>query len=274
MKLQGKVALITGGGGGIGAAIVERFVHEGAKVCISGRRQEGLDEMARTLPSGTVATCAGDVSKDEDAARMVKTTVDFGGRIDVLVNNAGTNVTGSLVDTDRAVWKKGIEVNLIGPFLLMREAIPHMIKNRGGSIINIGSGAGIRAMANHSAYCTSKAALIMLSQQAAIDYGPQKVRVNAICPGVVKTPMAEKDLGEIAKIIGMDNASFFDMIAKVTPLQRFAEPMEMGGICTFLASDDSSFITGAAIAVDAGTTVVDVIGAEIMGTLRRHYEQR
>jgi NAD(P)-dependent dehydrogenase (short-subunit alcohol dehydrogenase family) len=114
----------------------------------------------------------------------------------------------------------------------------------------------------------------MLSQQAAIDYGPQKVRVNAICPGVVKTPMAEKDLGEIAKIIGMDNASFFDMIAKVTPLQRFAEPMEMGGICTFLASDDSSFITGAAIAVDAGTTVVDVIGAEIMGTLRRHYEQR
>ncbi len=274
MQLQGKVALITGGGGGIGAAIAERFVHDGARVCISGRRQEGLDGMARTLPSGTVATCAGDVSKDEDAARMVKTTIDFGGRIDVLVNNAAINAAGSLVDTDRAVWRKGIDVNLIGPFVLMQEAIPPMIKNGGGSIINIASGAGIRALANHSAYCTSKAALIMLTQQAALDYGPQKIRVNAVCPGVVKTPMSENDLGDIAKTIGMDKAGFFEMLAKMTPLQRFAEPAEISGICAFLASDDSSFMTGAAIAIDAGTTVVDVIGAGIMAALRRYYEQR
>jgi meso-butanediol dehydrogenase / (S,S)-butanediol dehydrogenase / diacetyl reductase len=109
----------------------------------------------------------------------------------------------------------------------------------------------------------------MLTQQAALDYGPMKIRVNAVCPGAVKTDMVETEFGRIGKMIGMDSASFFDMVSKVLPLQRFADPPEIGGVCTFLASDDSSFMTGAALVIDAGTAIVDVLGATMMDALRR-----
>jgi NAD(P)-dependent dehydrogenase (short-subunit alcohol dehydrogenase family) len=274
MKLQGKVALITGGGTGIGAAIAARFVAEGAKVCISGRRRETLDKVVGAFPPGSATTCQGDVSRDEDVARMVATTVEFGGKIDVLVNNAAISVNGSVAEMDRSVWRQVIGSNLTGPFMLMQEAIPHMIRNGGGSIINIASMGGLRCLPGMPAYCTSKAGLIMLSQQAALDYGQQKIRVNAICPGAIKTEMVEKEFGQIGRMIGMEPDSFFEMVSKVLPLQRFGDPREIGGICTFLASDDSSFMTGSAIVIDAGTAIVDVLGAEMMGAVRRHFEQQ
>jgi meso-butanediol dehydrogenase / (S,S)-butanediol dehydrogenase / diacetyl reductase len=274
MKLQGKVALITGGGAGIGAAITERFVAEGARVCISGRRQEMLEKTARSLPSGTVVTCVGDTSKDEDVARMVATTVEFGGKIDVLVNNAAISANGTITETERSVWRKVLEVNLTGPFMLMQESIPHMIKSGGGSIINIASVGGTRCLPGMPVYCTSKAGLIMLTQQAALDFGSQKIRVNAVCPGAIKTDMVEKEFGQIGRSIGMESASFFDMVSKALPLQRFGEPAEIGGVCVFLASDDSSFMTGAALVIDAGTAVVDVLGATMMGAVRRYHEQK
>jgi meso-butanediol dehydrogenase/(S,S)-butanediol dehydrogenase/diacetyl reductase len=269
MKLEGKVALVTGGGTGIGTAIAERFVKEGAKVCITGRRQQMLDTVAQSLPSGTVTTCSGDVSKDDDVARMVAAAVAFGGKLDVLVNNAAISAQGPVGDLTREVWQKVFDVNLTGPFLLMKAAIPHMIKGGGGSIINIASVGGLRCLPGFPAYCSSKAGLIMLTQQTALDYGPHKIRCNAVCPGGIKTDMTEKEFGQFGKMLGMDTESFFATISTALPLQRFGEPPEIGGICTFLASDDSSFMTGAALVIDAGTSVVDVLGASIMGALRR-----
>jgi NAD(P)-dependent dehydrogenase (short-subunit alcohol dehydrogenase family) len=269
MKLQGKVALVTGGGTGIGTAIVERFVKEGAKFCITGRRKEMLDKVAKSFPKESITTCPGDVSKDEDVARMVETTVKFGGKLDILVNNAAISIQGPVADLDRAVWRQVIDVNLTGPFMLMQAAIPHMIKAGGGSIINIASVGGVRCLPGFPAYCTSKAGLIMLTKQAALDYGPHKIRCNAVCPGGIKTDMTEKDFGQFGKMLGMDTDAYFKLISAELPLKRFGKPEEMGGICTFLASDDSSFMTGAALVIDAGTAVVDVVGASIMGSLRR-----
>jgi NAD(P)-dependent dehydrogenase (short-subunit alcohol dehydrogenase family) len=268
-RLEGKVALITGGGTGIGAAIAERFVAEGARICITGRRQEMLDQTAAALPAGTVTTCAGDTTKDEDVARMVERTIKFGGKLDVLVNNAGIAAHGSVVDIDRKAWRQVIDVNLNGPFMLMQEAIPHMIKAGGGSVINVASVGGLRCLPGYPAYCASKAGLIMLTQQAALDYGAYKVRCNAICPGGVKTSMVEKEFGQFGRMLGMDTDAYFDLISESLPLKRFGHPHEVGGICTFLASDDSSFMTGAAIVIDAGTAVVDVLGAAITASLKK-----
>jgi meso-butanediol dehydrogenase/(S,S)-butanediol dehydrogenase/diacetyl reductase len=269
MKLEGKVALITGGGTGIGTAIVERFVKEGAKVCIAGRRKEMLDKVAKSFPQGSITTCPGDVSKDEDVARMVETTVKFGGKLDILVNNAAISSQVPVTDLSREEWQKVLDVNLTGPFLLMKASIPHMIKAGGGSIINIASVGGLRCLSGFPAYCSSKAGLIMLTQQAALDYGAHNIRCNAICPGGIKTEMTVKEFGKLGKMIGMEPDNFFAMISKDLPLKRFGKSEEMGGICTFLASDDSSFMTGAALVIDAGTAIVDVLGASIMGSLRR-----
>jgi len=269
MKLEGKVALITGGGTGIGAAVAERFVSEGAKVCLSARRQKMLDKVAQSLPSGSVVTCSGDVSKQEDAERMVETAVKFGGKLDVLVNNAGMNIYGPVADLEPEAWNQVIGVNLTGPYLLMKASIPHMIEAGGGSIINVASVGGLRCLSGFSAYCTSKAGLIMLTKQAALDYGSQNIRCNVVCPGGIKTAMAAEEFGKFGKMLGMDNESFFSLMSEEMPLHRFAEPHEMGGICTFLASDDSSFMTGASLVIDGGTAIVDVVGAGITGSLRR-----
>jgi NAD(P)-dependent dehydrogenase (short-subunit alcohol dehydrogenase family) len=269
MKLEGKVALITGGGTGIGTAIAERFVKEGAKICITGRRKELLNEVAKSLPSGTITTCPGDVSKEKDVAKMVETTISFGGKLDILVNNAGISSQIPVADLSLEEWQQIFDVNLTGPFLLIKASIPHMIKAGAGSIINIASVGGLRCLPHFPAYCTSKAGLIMLTQQVALDYGPQNIRCNAVCPGGVKTDMTEKEFGQIGNALGMEPDHFFTMISKALPLQRFAQPLEMGGVCTFLASDDSSFMTGAALVVDAGTAVVDVVGAMMMDALRR-----
>lgn len=242
MKLEGIIALITGGGTGIGAALAERFASEGAKVCISGHRPEMLDKVAQSLPSGSVATCSGDVSKKEDTQRMVEATVKFGGKLDVLVNNAGMNIHGPVADLELDSWNKVIGVNLTGPFLLMKASIPHMIEAGGGSIINVASVGGLRCLSGFSAYCTAKAGLIMLTKQAALDYGRQNIRCNVVCPGGIKTAMADKEFGQFGEMLGMDNESFFALMSEEMPLHRFAEPHEMGGICTFLASDDSSFM--------------------------------
>jgi NAD(P)-dependent dehydrogenase (short-subunit alcohol dehydrogenase family) len=165
-------------------------------------------------------------------------------------------------------------VNLTGPFLLMQETIPHMIKNGAGSIINIASLGGMRCLPNMPAYCASKAGLIMLTQQAALDYGPQKIRCNAVCPGAVRTSMVEKEFGEIGKMLGYDVDTYFSMISEAMPLKRFARPDEIGGVCTFLASDDSSFMTGAALLIDAGTAIVDALGGAIMASIKRGGNQQ
>lgn len=264
MKLKGKVALITGGGTGIGVAIAERFVEEGAKICITGRRQEMLDAVARSLPKGTIVTCAGDVTMFEDAQRMVETTLGFGGKLDVLVNNAAIDPGGTtVVDIDPELWHRVLETNLTGPMYLMKASIPHMIREGGGSIINISSLGGLRCLPGMPAYCSSKAGLIMLTQQVALDFGPYKVRCNAVCPGGTRTAMLEKSLTPLAEVLRTDLEGVFKCISSMVPLRRTAHPAEIAGICSYLASDDSTFMTGAVLLIDGGAAIVDVAGAAL-----------
>ncbi len=261
MKLAGKTALVTGGGTGIGAAITERFIAEGAKVCITGRREERLAETAARFPSGSVLGCAGDVSVYADVKRMVAATVDFGGQIDILVNNAASDVYGFIKDLDPADWQRVLDVNLTGPFMLIKESLPHMIENGGGSIINVASIGGIRCMPGSPAYGTSKAGLIHLTKAVALDYGPYKVRCNVVCPGATRTEMFEATLTEIATAQGTTVDALLEHFSSPVPLRRVSTPAEMAGVCVFLAGEDSSFMTGAVLVIDGGAVVVDVAGA-------------
>jgi meso-butanediol dehydrogenase/(S,S)-butanediol dehydrogenase/diacetyl reductase len=263
MRLKGKVALITGGGTGIGTAIAKRFVAEGAKICITGRRHEMLDKVAQSLPLGRVATCSGDVTKVEDVGRMVETALALEGRVDVVVNNAGIDPGGTVTDLDPELWRQVIEINLTGPFLVMKASIPHLIKKGGGSIINISSLGGLRCLPGMPAYCTSKAGLIMLTKQAALDYGPFKVRCNAVCPGATRTEMLEEALSPLTQTLHTDVDGVFACISSNVPLRRVAAPDEVSGICVYLASDDSSFMTGSVLLLDGGASVVDVSGAAL-----------
>jgi meso-butanediol dehydrogenase/(S,S)-butanediol dehydrogenase/diacetyl reductase len=264
MKLEGKVALITGAGTGIGTAIAKRFAADGARICITGRRQEMLDEVAQSLPVGTAVTCAGDVTKLKDAQRMVETALGFAGKLDVLVNNAAIDPGGTtVVDLDPELWHRVLETNLTGPLYLMKASIPHMIKGGGGSIINIASLGGLRCLPGMPAYCSSKAGLIMLTQQVALDFGPSKIRCNAVCPGGTRTAMLEKSLGPLAEALGTDLDSVFTRISSMVPLRRTANPSEIAGICSYLASDDSTFMTGSVLLIDGGAAIVDVAGAAL-----------
>jgi meso-butanediol dehydrogenase/(S,S)-butanediol dehydrogenase/diacetyl reductase len=264
MRLDGKVALITGAGTGIGTAIAKRFVADGARVCVTGRRRETLDQVAQSLSVGTVVTCAGDVTKLEDVRRMVETVLTFAGKLDVLVNNAAIDPGGTtVVDLDPDLWHRVLETNLTGPMYLMKVSIPHMIQGGGGSIINIASLGGLRCLPGMPAYCSSKAGLIMLTQQVALDFGPAKIRCNAVCPGGTRTAMLEKSLGPLAEAIGTDLEGVFARISSMVPLRRTANPSEIAGICSYLASDDSTFMTGAVLLVDGGAAIVDVAGAAL-----------
>lgn len=264
MRLDGKVALITGAGTGIGAAIAQRFVADGARICITGRRQQALDEVARSLPAGTVVTCAGDVTRFEDVQRMVETALGLAGKLDVLVNNAAIDPGGTtVVDLDPDLWHRVLETNLTGPMYLMKASIPHMIQGGGGSIINIASLGGLRCLPGMPAYCTSKAGLIMLTQQVALDFGPAQIRCNAVCPGGTRTAMLEKSLSPLVQVLQTDLDGVFRCISSMVPLRRTANPAEIAGICSYLASDDSTFMTGAVLLVDGGAAIVDVSGAAL-----------
>ena len=264
MRLDDKVALVTGAGTGIGAAITKRFVADGAKVCITGRRQEKLDKVAQSLPEGTVVTCAGDVTKLEDANRMVEAALGITGKLDVLVNNAAIDPGGTtVVEIDPDLWHRVLETNLTGPLYLMRFSIPHMIEAGGGSIINIASLAGLRCLPGMPAYCASKAGLIMLTKQVALDFGPAKIRCNAVCPGGTRTAMLEESLTPLTEVLETDLEGVFSCISSMVPLRRTADPSEITGICSYLASDDSTFMTGSVLLLDGGAAIVDVAGAAL-----------
>ena len=270
MDLKGKVAIVTGGGTGIGEAITRRFVACGARVCIAGRRREMLEEVAESLPDGSVKTCPADVSDEKDVARILQTALSFEGGLHVLVNNAAIDQDppAGIVDMDVAKWRRMLEVNLTGPFLLMKACIPRMIQAGGGSVVNISSLAGLRCISENPGFCATKGGLINLTQQAALDYGRYNVRCNVVCPGATKTDMFTENLEAFASMVGTNVEDIFARFMKDVPLPRVALPDEMAGICAFLASDDSSFLTAAAIPVDGGAAVVDVSGAVISRIVR------
>jgi NAD(P)-dependent dehydrogenase (short-subunit alcohol dehydrogenase family) len=264
-RLENKTALVTGGGSGIGAAIVRRFVEEGARVCIVDRRKAPLEAVAKSLPKESVTTCLGDVSNATEVERMIRTALTLEGKLHILVNSAAINSSGAVTDVNPAQWGEVLGVNLTGPFLMMREAIPHMMKSGGGSIINIASLGGLRCPPTSVAYCTSKAGLIMLTQQAAVDYGPKGIRCNVVCPGWVRTPMSDEGLDRLAPLLNTDREGAYARVARDLPLGKAAKPEEIAPLCAYLASDESSFMTGAVLVIDGGSAVVDAGAMSLKG---------
>ena len=271
MRVKDKVAIVTGGGGAIGREIAKLLATEGAKVVVADIVAEKGEETGTLIRGigGHAIFVRVDVSNAVDILNMIETTIHNYGRLDILYNNAGIAKFQSIVDFTEETFNEIIGVNLKGTLLGMKYAIPEMTRTGGGSIINVASVGGLRCLPGRTAYCTTKAGLIMLTKQTALDYGKDNIRCNAVCPGGVTTEMTEADFGQAAKMVGMETGPFIKEIATAMPLNRFADIHEMGGICTFLASDDSSFMTGAELVIDGGTAVVDVVGAGISGLMRK-----
>ena len=243
MRLSGKVAIITGAGSGIGAATARRFVLEGAKVVvvdITGAEEK----IAGELGEHAVAVHA-DVANSSDVRSMIDAAVSRFDRLDILVNNAGIEgEQAPTADCTEENFDRVVAVNLRGVFLGMKYGIPAMIASGGGSIINTASVAGLVGFAGIPAYCASKGGVIQLSKTAALEYAGQKIRVNAVCPGVIWTPMIDRLTG------GTEEGRA--AIVALEPVGRMGSAEEIADLILYLASDESAFVTGAAIPIDGG----------------------
>jgi NAD(P)-dependent dehydrogenase (short-subunit alcohol dehydrogenase family) len=248
-RLADKVAIVTGGGRGIGRAIVERFVAEGAAVMVTQRSEhEGRELCDRLAATGAAVEFEpADGREPAAVARVVARTLSHFGRADTLVNNAATGLLRSIVDTTDAEFTEVIDTNLRSIFLWCRNAIPPMLEAGSGSIVNIGSVAGTVGFADDAAYCASKGAVLALTKQMAIDYSARGVRVNCISPGFIETQQMEVYLNSHA-----DPAARRAELDKLHPIGRIGRPEEVAAAAAFLASDDASFVTGAELAVDGG----------------------
>ncbi|VAW14473.1 3-oxoacyl-[acyl-carrier protein] reductase [hydrothermal vent metagenome] len=246
-SLAGKVALITGGSTGIGAAIADAFAQKGANIAIVGRNEKAATDKAAALADagGKARAFACDVARNDEVAAMVAAVHAAFGRIDILVNNAGVATLAPAEDLDLDDWQKTLDVNLTGSFLIAQAVGRLMIKAGGGKIINISSQAGSVAIAEHIAYCASKFALIGVTKTLALEWGRHGITVNSISPTVVLTDLGRKawagEKGEAMKAL--------------IPTGRFAEPQEVAAAAVFLASNGADMINGADLVVDGGYTV-------------------
>lgn len=245
------MALITGGGTGIGRAIAQAFAREGASVAVAGRRLEKVKEVACAIENqgGAALALECDVTRSKDADRALAETAEKFGKFNVLVNNAGT-LSVSTVDTiSEEDWDRVITVNLKGPFLMSRAALREFRKNGGGAIVNIGSVLGLVAMKDRAAYCAAKGGVTMLTKAMALDHAHENVRVNCICPSIVETELVKGlfDNSEQGKRLKQSRMG-------TIPLGRFGKPADVAELAVFLASDESSWLTGTAIPLDGGLT--------------------
>jgi NAD(P)-dependent dehydrogenase (short-subunit alcohol dehydrogenase family) len=252
-KLSGKVAVITGAGSGIGRAAAELFAREGAEVALLD-----LNAQAAVAAAGEITAAGGRaLAVGADVADAAQVDLAFRqisgefGRIDVLYNNAGVNSAGSVVDATDEDWDRCFAVNAKGTFLCSRAAGRLMVAAGGGSIVNQGSVAAVVGIANFASYCASKGAVVALTRSMSVDLAPRNVRVNVICPGTVYTPLMEPMLrargnGDLAAGLAMTTAKY--------PIGRLGTPAEIAAVALFLASDDSSFLTGSVITADGGMT--------------------
>ena len=242
-----KVALITGASSGIGAAAVIEFADAGWSVMAAGRDTGRLEEVA--VASENIATWEGDLDTSEACDELVTETIDEFGRIDCLVNCAGILVRGNAADTTDDDWRDTMHINLDVPFYLSRAALPFVL-DTAGSIVNVASDWGLQAGADHVAYCVSKGGLIMLTRAMAKDHARAGLRVNAVCPGDVDTPMLALE----AELVDEDIDEFLGEAADDSPNGRIAEPGEVASLLLYLASDAARHITGTAISIDGGAT--------------------
>ncbi len=241
-RLEGRVAAITGSSRGIGRAVAEAFLAEGAKVVVNSRDQNVADRVAGELGRGAAGVGA-DVATEEGAATLVDRAVDAFGRLDVLVNNAGMAVAADTRELSLDVWRRVVDLNMTAVFLCSREAARHMQGAGRGVIINTASVQAFAPFPRRLAYGSTKAAVVMMTRIMAAEWAPA-IRVNAVAPGYVRTAMTEK--------LRAEGRIDFDAISRRTPQRRIAEPAELAGAYTYLASDEASFVTGETIVVDGG----------------------
>lgn len=254
MRLQGKVAIITGGGTGIGAATAERFRAEGAEVVVSGRRPEPLDEVAAR--TGAVAFPA-DASSTAGMEALVAFTRDRFGGVDVVVANAGGGHPGAAADLDDDAWQEVFDNNLASAYKLCRAALPALIDRR-GHIVVVSSLAGVFAGPESVGYCTMKHALTGLVKSMARDYGPLGVHVNSVNPAWVVTPMADRAMTHLAAMRGISPEQAYTVATAEVPIRRPGLPSEVASIVLFLSTPESALIQGAVIMADGGAHVVDL----------------
>ncbi|KWX01049.1 3-oxoacyl-ACP reductase [Carbonactinospora thermoautotrophica] len=252
-RLDGKVALITGAGSGIGQAAAELFAAEGAAVVVADLRAEAAEETALKITKGGGKAIAVpvDVAVAEQAESAVARAVAEFGRLDVLYNNAGVDSSGSVAEATEADWDRCFAVNVKGTFLCSRAAVPRIAESGGGAIINQGSVAALVGIRNFAAYCAAKGAVVSLTRSMALDLASHRIRVNAICPGTVFTPLMEPMLRARG---GGDLEAGLAMTVAKYPIGRLGTPEEIARVALFLASDDSSFLTGSIVTADGGMT--------------------
>ena len=246
MRLKDRVAIVTGGGSGFGAAICRRFAEEGARVVLVDCRADRGDAVAREIGAFFVEA---DVASDDDSRRMIAAVVDRFGRLDIVVNNAGApQAQTPVTDTDEHDFDRLMAVNAKAIFLAAKHAVPVMRQQGSGVILNTVSVAAIRPRPNLTAYNASKGAALVLSKSLAIELAPDRIRVNAVCPGPGDTPM-------LATFVGGDSDAHRAAFLQSIPLGRLCSPADIANTMVFLASDEASFITGAVIEVDGGRCI-------------------
>ena len=247
MRLEDKVAIITGGGSGIGRATAKLFAQEGAKVVVADYKADAGREVAQAIKDagGDALFVEVDVSDSAQVQRMVRAALDAYGGIDILFNGAGVLAFGTVLETDEEAWAWLMSINLTGVYLCSRAVIPHMIERGGGSIVNTSSSTGAHDVApNIAAYVTSKGGVTLLTKAMAVDHAKDNIRVNAIAPGPTDTPMLRDNL----------SSEELEAFAATFPMKRLGRPEELAYAALFLASEEASFVTGAILAVDGGQT--------------------
>jgi meso-butanediol dehydrogenase/(S,S)-butanediol dehydrogenase/diacetyl reductase len=250
-----RCAIVTGAGTGIGAATARALARDGHAVVLAGRRAAPLEALAAEL-GADAAVVAADVGTAAGATAVAAAATERFGRVDVLVNNAGVGDSGPLLDEPLERWEETLRVNLTGAFLVTQAVLPQLLE-RGGAVVNVSSINGLRAGPGWTSYCVSKAGLIMLAKCIAADYGRRGVRANSVCPGWVRTAMADGDMDVVAAARGLDREGAYAHVHRLNPAGRPAEPEEVAEVIAFLASSRASYVNGAALLVDGGTAVVD-----------------
>ena len=248
MRLQGKTCIITGGASGIGEATVRRFVAEGCRVLIADRNLMAAEALASELGPNAIATEC-DVRKEASAVAIAERAMQCWGQIDVLVNNAGSELNRSYNETTSDEWDMVLETDLKGPWLLCKHVVPHMVKRGSGSVVNVSSLNGLVGFPLSTAYGSAKGGLVVFTRDMAIELAKSGVRFNCVCPGVIETPMMER----WTKLMPNQQEAQA-MLRGVMPIGRMGRPDEIASAILFFASDDSTLCQGAVLSVDGGFT--------------------